>query len=189
MQGTGDARAVFGQISATDRGNAYHRAMELLDFSRLSAASSLAEIAAFFDEQVASLRLRADYRAALNLRKIQTFLRSPIAARMAACAARGDLYREQPFVLSLPASYLSADYPAHEKILIQGIIDAFFIEDDKIVLLDYKTDAVEDMAALWKRYETQMHYYTQALEKLMGKPVKEALLYSFKLNLAAGKEA
>ncbi len=189
VQGTGDARAVFGQISATDRGNAYHRAMELLDFSRLSAASSLAEIAAFFDEQVASLRLRADYRAALNLRKIQTFLRSPIAARMAACAARGDLYREQPFVLSLPASYLSADYPAHEKILIQGIIDAFFIEDDKIVLLDYKTDAVEDMAALWKRYETQMHYYTQALEKLMGKPVKEALLYSFKLNLAAGKEA
>ena len=103
---------------------------------------------------------------------------------------RGELKREQPFVYGIDASRLLD--PEHkgngsealdgEILMIQGIIDAYFVEDGKIILLDYKTDAVSSMDELWKRYETQMDYYRESLEKLTHLPVSERRLYSFKLG-------
>lgn len=58
----------------------------------------------------------------------------------------------------------------------------FWVEDGKIVLLDYKTDSVKSVEELWARYETQLAYYSEALEKMMGMPVKEKYLYSFRLE-------
>ena len=66
--------------------------------------------------------------------------------------------------------------------LIQGIIDVFFVENDEIVLLDYKTDVIDSLKSLWKRYEVQLDYYEEALQKLMKLPVKESFLYSFYLE-------
>ena len=77
---------------------------------------------------------------------------------------------------------MNSDFPATEKVLIQGIIDAFFVEDGEIVLLDYKTDKVQTAKELWERYETQLDYYEEALTKLMQMPVKERILYSFSLE-------
>ena len=101
---------------------------------------------------------------------------------MAEAESRGDLYKEQPFVLGIDASRLSEEFPDEEKVLIQGIIDVYFIEDGKIVLLDYKTDAVKTGEELKKRYQTQIDYYTEALEKITGLKVKEKILYSFALG-------
>ena len=67
-------------------------------------------------------------------------------------------------------------------ILIQGIIDVFFEEEDGIVLLDYKTDHVRNKKELAERYRTQMELYAQALERALFCPVKEKLLYSFCLH-------
>lgn len=71
-----------------------------------------------------------------------------------------------------------------ELILVQGIIDAWFEEEDGIVLLDYKTDVVgeEGEELLRRRYRIQLDYYRQALEQLTGKKVKEELIYSFALG-------
>ena len=66
--------------------------------------------------------------------------------------------------------------------MIQGIIDVFFVEEGEIVLLDYKTDVVENMQQLWNRYSTQMDYYEEALTGCMEKVVKEKILYSFYLE-------
>ena len=66
--------------------------------------------------------------------------------------------------------------------LIQGIIDVYFEEDGKIVLLDYKTDIIGSLDDLWNRYQTQLDYYQEALEKLTLLPVKEKMLYSFHLG-------
>ena len=118
----------------------------------------------------------------VNLKKIGTFLDSSVAARMAAAQDRGDLYKERPFVLGIEANRLSEEFPIDEKVLIQGIIDVYFIEDGEIVLLDYKTDAVRTGEELIKRYQTQIDYYTEALEKITGLKVKEKLLYSFALS-------
>ncbi len=173
-------------ISGTTRGNAYHRTMEILNFeSVLGAADSDAELhgnlESFLKEVTASGRLKKEYREALNLRTLETFLQSDLAKRMLEASRRGTLRREQPFVYGLSATRLSEDLP-DETVLIQGIIDAYFEEGDGIVLLDYKTDSVPTMEALHERYDAQLEYYQEALERLTGKPVKEKLLYSFHLG-------
>ena len=132
--------------------------------------------------EVESGRLTEEYYQAVREKKIVKFLRSDLARRMWKAGREGKLYREQPFVLGIDARRLRADFPDKETVLIQGIIDVFFEEEDGLVLLDYKTDAVSSMEELWNRYETQIDYYQEAIQKLYGKPVKERILYSFHLE-------
>lgn len=134
---------------------------------------------AFLKEETASLRLSEEYFEAVNERKIVNFLCSSIAYRMWSADRHGELYREQPFVFGISAKRLSEEFPAEEKVLIQGIIDVFFVEQGKLVLLDYKTDIVSSMDELWNRYSTQLDHYEEALTKLMEMPVGEKVLYSF----------
>lgn len=187
-------------VSGTVRGNAYHRAMELMDFGRLlgdvrdaemdyeeyrrswGTEDARSRLRTFLAEEAESRRLKQEYLAALNEKKLLHFLRSELGFRMWRAERAGKLYREQPFVMALPASRLGKDFPDSESVLIQGIIDVFFEEDGGLVLLDYKTDAVSSMEELWNRYETQMDYYGEALRKLTGKPVRERVLYSFHLE-------
>lgn len=185
-------------ISATTRGNAYHKVMELLDYS-VFFDNSGAETGALVANAERLLReslfgfverkvLPQEYYEAVNLRKLLAFLQDPIAKRMWRAQKSGQLYREQPFVLGLSATQLSEDFPPEEKVLIQGIIDAFFVEDGEIVLLDYKTDKVQNGKELWDRYETQLDYYEEALTRLMQMPVKERILYSFGLGMCVRGE-
>ena len=212
-------------ISATDRGNAYHKVMELLDFEQFFARDGIVEagvpegvpvgaglqggelvadvevrfqggelaadvevrLQEFLAEKVARKVLSPLYAKAVNVHKLVNFLRGPLAKRMWAAQVRGELYREQPFVLGIPASKLGEQFPAEEKVLIQGIIDAFFVEDGQIVLLDYKTDKVQTGKELWDRYATQLEYYEEALSSLMQMPVKEKNLYSFSLEECVGE--
>ena len=180
------------KVSGTVRGNAYHRVMELIDFEKLmgeavesgsiSPQKLLSALDLFLEDQVVRKRLSREYRDAVRDRRIVGLLLSPLGYRMWQADRAGKLYREQPFVLGIDAGRLSAGLPETETVLIQGIIDVFFVEEDGLVLLDYKTDSVDTMEELWNRYETQMDYYREALQKLMGLPVKERILYSFHLE-------
>ena len=173
------------KVSGTVRGNAYHRVMELLDFQKImdTEKSRWGEmLRGFLKEATEDRRLKQEYADAVSERKILHFLKTDLAQRMKRAETNGSLHREQPFVLGISADRLGQEFPAEETVLIQGIIDAFFEEEDGIVLLDYKTDTVSAMGELWNRYETQLDYYSEALEKLTGKPVKERILYSFHLE-------
>ncbi len=170
-------------VSATIRGNAYHKVMELMDFEKIMPQDfTKAELQEFLDDQVRQGFLTAEYRKAVNEWKLLHFLKNPIAKRMAEAEKEGNLYREQPFVLGIDATNLDSTFPEGEKVLIQGIIDVFFVEEDSIVLLDYKTDKISSGEELLNRYETQLHYYEEALCRLMNLPVKERILYSFSLE-------
>ena len=133
-------------------------------------------------KEAESRRLNREYLEAVNEVRILHFLKSELSYRMWQAEENGKLYREQPFVMSVSASRLGKDFPESEQVLIQGIIDVFFEEEDGIVLLDYKTDSVTALQELRNRYETQLDYYSEALTKLMGQPVKEKILYSFHLG-------
>ena len=108
---------------------------------------------------------------------------------MAAAARAGKLYKEQPFVLGLSAERLNESFPKEETVLIQGIIDVFFEEKGSYVVVDYKTDAVDNAGELVRRYQTQLDYYAEALEQLSGYGrsgeglrTSEKIIYSFKLG-------
>lgn len=189
------------QAGGAMRGNAFHKVMELMDFTAVyrglwrnapAAREEFLEnldrgrveenLQAFLDREQAERRLPAEYRDILTIGKLTGFLCSPIALRMWQAQEREELYREQPFVYGICANRLGEQFPEEEKVLIQGIVDVFFVEDGELVLLDYKTDVISSPRELWNRYETQLTYYEEALCRLTGKAMKEKLLYSFYLE-------
>lgn len=162
-------------VEGTTRGTAYHRVLELLDLTRVG---SIDEIRDQMMEMVEKDQIDASACELVSPWKIKKFTESKLAKRMAEASARGQLYKEQPFVLGLPANEVRSEFPEEELLLIQGIIDVYFVEENGIVLADYKTDRIDTKEHLTNKYKVQIDYYTRALEQLTGKPVKERILYS-----------
>ena len=80
-------------------------------------------------------------------------------------------------------SFVESNADSHvEKVILQGIIDAFIMEEDGIILVDYKTDRVKDGEELRNRYQKQIDLYSEALEQILGKKVRRRVLYSFSLG-------
>ena len=80
-------------------------------------------------------------------------------------------------------SFVESNADSHvEKVILQGIIDAFIMEEEGIILVDYKTDRVKDGEELRNRYQKQIDLYSEALEQILGKKVRRRVLYSFSLG-------
>ena len=161
-------------------GTAMHRFLECYDFTKEKLLAS-------FDEQLAYMKnikcMSEEEFARINYRKLKKFLQDSSAIRMSKAAMGGKLYKEKPFVFGSDANELFMDETASdEMILVQGIIDVFWEEEDGIVLLDYKTDSVDEEQDLVLRYEKQLQLYKGAIEKAYDKKVKEVLIYSFALE-------
>ncbi len=175
------------QMSGTDRGSAYHKVMELLEFARFEGMDNKeALLKAEYEKQadffVREQKLTAAQKDAVAQRKVLKFLKSSLAKRMSRAEKAGKLYKEQPFVIGLPANRIQESFPPEEMVLIQGIIDVYFEEEDGIVVADYKTDRVDTKEELVNRYQIQLAYYGEALTRLTGLPVKEKIIYSFALG-------
>lgn len=178
------------RVTGSMRGSAFHKVMELFPFKELTIEVNQNPDAAraFLQEQMEQMRregrLSQAYYDAVSIPKLTAFLTGGAAWRMAEADRAGRLYKEQPFVLGLPANRLKTAFPPEETVLIQGIIDVFFEEEDGFAVLDYKTDAVDTAEELVRRYRVQLDYYSEALTQIFGgtKPVKERIIYSFKLG-------
>ncbi len=164
------------------RGSAYHRFLELLDIADCPGDGRKEWLEKQLNAQRSSGRLTEEYAALVGLPAMERFLAHTESGRMQQAAKEGRLYREQPFFMGIPASELKEGFPETESVLIQGVIDAYWEEEDALVLLDYKTDRVDNAEELFKRYRTQLQLYARALRQLRGLPVKEILIYSFALD-------
>lgn len=178
------------------RGTAMHRFLECVDFEALNdiftgmpdnAAEQSDRIEAFVSEQLQQMsvcgRISEDLKKRLSIRKLCQFLSGDTAKRMSEAAKRGDLYRERPFMMSVPAGQIWSEASNDEPVLVQGIVDVFWMEEDGITLLDYKTDAVSFPEELVTRYELQLQLYAQALSKVFDNcKIKDILIYSFKFQ-------
>lgn len=161
------------------RGTAMHRLMECYDFTKMPDCSD--EFAENIKKQLTGLvqmgKVSEDMQKLIRIPSVELFLKSQLAPRMKAAAMRDDLFREKPFVMGNHEM-------EEEMVLIQGIIDVFWVEEDGIVLLDYKTDRVDSATRLRDMYKEQLDLYAEALERIFLLPVKEKYLYSFRLNQA-----
>ena len=187
------------KLTGAERGTAYHRIMEILDEdiygdeafmkkvreeadSSEKIDASAKRIYAWMAGQAKKGMIPEDYLSCVYTPDIEAFLKTNLGSRMGQAFRRGDLYREKPFMMGISAGNLDPKFPEDEMVLIQGIIDAWFIEDGEIVLLDYKTDRVKEADELVKRYSIQLDLYKQALERTTNMKVKEVLIYSFGLS-------
>lgn len=96
-----------------------------------------------------------------------------------------EIHKEHPFYINIKASriYNQINKEDDEDILVQGVIDLFFIDkDDKLILVDYKTDYVQNENELVEKYKGQLELYKEALEQSLNKKVDKMCIYSVYLN-------
>lgn len=163
-----------GGADAADRGTANHVFLQFCDFSlteqngvRPEAERLLA--AGFFGKEQYDL---------LDFDGLNAFFASELYARMRKSRY---LFREQRFSVRAPASLMGGS--ADETILVQGVIDCFFEEQDgTLTVVDYKTDRVSDPETLRARHEPQLAQYRFAVERMTGKKVGRTSLWSFAMK-------
>ena len=165
------------------RGTAYHRMLECLDYTRLGSVQDISEQ---IQELVECHKMSPEEGSCIRRKDILVFAESELGKRMQKAAENRKLYREQPFVMKADMRTIDASWNGDETILVQGIIDAYFLEGDEIVLVDYKTDriVIGEEEKLTKRYKVQLEEYALVLERILHKKVKQKYIYSFALHKA-----
>ena len=127
-----------------------------------------------------------EYENLVNPNKFAAFLRTELGQRMKKAALSGRMYRERQFITGFPAGTLKSEYSGcSDIILVQGIIDCCFEEDGEMVIVDYKTDRVDEENAediLKSRYDEQLKLYARAVEQVSRIKVKECIIYSVSIN-------
>lgn len=160
-------------LTPAERGTAMHTFMQYCNYDNAKRA---------LNDEIESLvinsYLSTEQAESLDRERLSSFFSSSIAKRM---FGSDKIYRELKLTSFVSADVIYDTY-SKEKILIQGIADCVFEEDGELVLVDYKTDRVNSDEELLSRYKKQIMFYKSAVEKTLGKRVKEAVLYSFYLN-------
>jgi len=166
-------------LTGAERGTALHLVMQDLDFFCEPDEQSVREQ---IEKLRAQRKLTDEQANAVDVHAIVRFLRSDLAARI---RKSEQVEREYRFSLLRPVwDFSSLD--ADDSVLLQGVVDCFFEEDGELVVVDFKTDHVS-RAQLDERaehYRPQLEAYSMALTRVMGKKVKEKVLYFF----SAGEE-
>ena len=163
------------------RGNAYHRAFELFDYDRNVATES--DVEDMLKDMLTKGVIDKEAIELINPVKFSVFASSELGLRMKKAHSEGKLYREKPFVMGIPACEIDPEqYKSKELVVVQGIIDAWFIEDGEIVVVDYKTDSVNNIKDLDARYRSQLEYYGKALANMTGLKIKQLVIYSTKFD-------
>ena len=165
------------KLTGKKKGDAYHKAMELLDFS-----GDASQLDSLFEKG----KLTAIERESINDEEITAFLESSLCRR---AAASGEIRRESPIFCEYNPKLwgdfgISSWDKGEERPFVQGIADMYFVEDGEIVLVDYKTNVNVTPEELIEEYKGQLSVYRTALEEMTGMRVKECLLYSFFLGEA-----
>ncbi|MCM1285626.1 MAG: helicase-exonuclease AddAB subunit AddA [Acetobacter sp.] len=160
-------------LTPAQRGTAMHTFMQFCDYN-----NSRCDL----EREIERLRetgfLSYEQADSLDKEKLSTFFSSPFAKRI---FDSDRIYRELKLSSFVSAKEIySVEFD--DKVLVQGIADCVFEENGELVLLDYKTDRVKNADELLDSYKKQIQFYKKAVSKALGKPVKDAVLYSFYLG-------
>lgn len=166
-------------LTGAERGTALHLVMQDLDFFCEPNEQS---VRAQIEAMRAQRKLTEEQAKAADAYAIVQFLRSDLAARI---RKSEQVEREYRFSLLRPVRDFSS-LDADDSVLLQGVVDCFFEEDGELVVVDFKTDHVlrAQLDERAEHYRPQLEAYSMALTRVMGKKVKEKVLYFF----SAGEE-
>ena len=168
------------QNMSIQRGLAYHSIMQHLDFSKTYNIEDIKNnIDKLFDKNI----IESNLKSSIDIHKIYKFFASDLGKRASKAKI---LKKEQAFALGIkPQDIFGDEFSSEdENILVHGIIDCFFYEDEHIVLIDYKTDFVKngEEQKLIERYKVQLNLYAEAIERITKTKVKNKYIYSFYLD-------
>ena len=163
-------------LSPADIGTATHKFLEYCSFFPAPA-----DIAAETARLVSLSLLTPAEGACVKQAAIARFFTSDLFRRVSQAEK---VFKEQSFTIAKSVCDFDPTIPkefADEKTVVIGRIDLVFIENGEAVIVDYKTDRIKTLAELPSRYSTQLGIYGEAVEKALGYPVKQRILYSLTL--------
>ena len=161
------------KLTSAEKGTALHAFMQYSDF-----AAAREDIKAELDRLTESGYLTRQQADSIDLGRASGFINSPLVSR---CLKSERVYKEYRFNITIPAAKVDPDIDprfADEPIILQGAVDLAFVEDGRLVIVDYKTDRVKEPSQLALMYSAQLMLYKEALEQCLGLPVKECVIYS-----------
>ncbi|MGF7185447.1 ATP-dependent helicase/nuclease subunit A [Desulfitispora alkaliphila] len=171
------------KMNQAEVGVVTHKVMQHLDFSNIASEDA---IRGQIEAMVTREQLTAEQAEAVEASSVVNFFQSSVGQRMLASSR---IEREIPFSLALPSREIYRDWQGGEEhVLLQGVIDSLFFEDQGIVLIDYKTDRIKGKFSggfaqaepiLRQRYQLQLQLYAKAVERIWHIPVKEKYLFFF----------
>jgi ATP-dependent helicase/nuclease subunit A len=169
-------------LTPAEKGTAMHSVLQRLDLNKVSTQREIdLQIEILIEKRLIS----SEEGKVVRPQKLVKLFKTPLGQRMVKSFALNLLKREIPFHMEISSTdidkSLNKDIYGEEKIMLQGIIDCYFEENGEIILVDYKTDAVENgnVGSLVEKYKSQLDYYARALKATLGKEVKESYLYLF----------
>ena len=166
------------KITAAMKGTLVHLCLQKLD---VKVEYGIEKVNNLVEGLEAKKIITTKEKEAINPNKILEFTKSNIWNELKTAK---EIEREKPFYINVPAKEIYRE-ETNENILVQGIIDLYYIDkDDNLNLVDYKTDYVEvgNEQELVKKYKKQLELYREALEKSYKKQVKNTYIYSVYLN-------
>ena len=166
------------KITASKKGSLIHLCLQKLD---INIDYDLAKITNLLDELEMKKIITSKEKEAINVNKILEFTKSKIWEELKTAKK---IEKEKPFYINIKAKDIY-NKETDENILVQGIIDLYYIDkDNNINLVDYKTDYIENgnEIELVNRYKEQLYLYKKALEQVYKKEVKNTYIYSVYLN-------
>ena len=166
------------KISASRKGTLMHLFLQKLDLKRSYSSEELENLK---QELIAKNIILKEEADSINLTKIKNFLNSSLAQMLSRASI---IEKEKAFCIKIKAKEVFEE-ATEEEILVQGIIDLYAIlEDGKVLLVDYKTDYVNQgfENELIKKYQNQLKIYSKALEEALDKKVEKVYIYSLYLN-------
>ena len=169
------------KVSPAQRGTVIHLCMKNLDFSKQYELKDIKELIELLIEKKLITEKEAK---TINPYQILNFTKTNIWEELKEAK---EYYKEEPFYINIPAKEILEDSNSSELVLAQGIIDLFYInKNDELVLLDYKTDYVQEGEenVLINRHKPQLMIYKKALENALNRNVDKIYIYS----TALGKE-
>lgn len=171
------ARIPWKGPGGADYGTAVHKVMQMLDFSKTDSV-------AVIRDQLAQMQdkglLTAEMAKLIDTEAICRFFATDVGRRL---ITHPDVLREFKFSILVDAQQFDPDL-AGEQILLQGVVDCAMVDDDGITVIDFKTDRVTEQTVdqVAQSYEQQVRAYADAMSRIYDKPVKQALLYFFRLD-------
>ncbi len=166
-------------VTSAAIGTAMHAVVETIDLQQTYTKETLQIL---INALIAQGKITSDEAEAMPKQEILTFLQSDLADRMRKAEI---LKKEQPFAMLMRPKdvFLDGQYDdVEEWIQINGIIDCYFIENDGVVLVDYKSDRLYSKKILQQKYTIQLQLYKEALQRVTGLPVKACYVYAFAMG-------
>lgn len=151
-------------VTPAQRGTLVHFVLQNIDLKNVGDISS---IVSQINSMTEKKYFDSKYKDIIDVNAIYDFFVSDIGKRM---LSSEEVYREFKFCVDVPANELGYD-SEKETVLVQGVIDCCFLEEDEFVIIDYKTGSLSD------KYKTQIQLYKRCLEISTGRKVKETCIY------------